>query len=354
MPFCHRTLSAPKPKPYGYPSHPQTLGQHLRKRRLDLDLLQRQVADILGVTENTVHIWETQTHSAGLACWPAILEFLGYDPRPPGRTIGEKLKLHREALGLSAAALAHRWGVDPATVTKYELKEDRLHNHLSIPRIAEFLGYNPLPSPQTSGQYIRHLRYLSGLKQTEFAARLGVSNNTVSEWELEQRLPTMERLASAEKFARNLSDWLYQPCPKPIKAQCPEALRLDRRTEPRSPFPDDLNTLGDHIRKRRLDLGLSQAALARRFGVNRNAITNWENAIQEPDVIRLPSVIEFLGYEPTDVFGELAELIKAKRRSLGLTQEAFGKLVGVSRETVNLWERGKREPTGSPLRLLIC
>lgn len=317
---------------------------------MDLDLLQREVADILGVTENTVHIWETETHSAALASWPAILEFLDYDPRPPGRTIGEKLKLHREALGLSAAALAHQWGVDPATVTKYELKEDRLHNHLSIPRIAEFLGYNPLPPPQTSGQYVRHHRYLAGLKQTEFAARIGVSNNTVSEWELDQRVPTVEHLAIAEEFARNLSEPHHLPCPDHIKTQCAAAIRPDRRTGPQSPYPDELKTLGDHIRNRRLDLNLSQAALAWQFGVNRNAVTSWENGVQKPDLVHMQLVIEFLGYEPSIDVSNPAEAIRARRHLMGLTQKALGDLVGVSRETVNLWERGKRKPTGSALR----
>jgi transcriptional regulator with XRE-family HTH domain len=40
------------------------------------------------------------------------------------------------------------------------------------------------------------------------------------------------------------------------------------------PYPDALVTLGDHIRKRRLDLGLRQRDVAAQFGVNVNTVTN--------------------------------------------------------------------------------
>ena len=37
--------------------------------------------------------------------------------------------------------------------------------------------------------------------------------------------------------------------------------------------------------------------------------------------------------------------IKKTREKMFLTQEEFGKLVGVSFETVNRWENGKHEPS---------
>jgi DNA-binding transcriptional regulator YiaG len=111
--------------------------------------------------------------------------------------------------------------------------------------------------------------------------------------------------------------------------------------------------LGDHIRKRRLDLSISQAALAEQLGVNREAITNWEAGLQEPDLSRMPLVLDFLGQSLILKDRALAEQIRTKRRSLGLTQVEFGRRVGVSQETVLLWELGKREPTGQPRRRLI-
>jgi transcriptional regulator with XRE-family HTH domain len=60
----------------------------------------------------------------------------------------------------------------------------------------------------------------------------------------------------------------------------------------------------------------------------------------------MPKAIEFLGYEPPSEGSQIGDRIRARRRALGLTQAEFGQLVGVSRETVNRWENGKRVPNG--------
>ncbi|MFC1582402.1 multiprotein-bridging factor 1 family protein [Planctomycetota bacterium] len=52
-----------KRHPYGfssyYPSNPKTLGEQIRKKRLDLGLTAKQVADKLKVHERTILNWET-------------------------------------------------------------------------------------------------------------------------------------------------------------------------------------------------------------------------------------------------------------------------------------------------------
>ena len=54
------TLTLPRPKrmPKGYPENPQTFGEYLRKYRMDKGLLIKDLAKIIGVTENTVLNWE--------------------------------------------------------------------------------------------------------------------------------------------------------------------------------------------------------------------------------------------------------------------------------------------------------
>ncbi|MBI1951143.1 MAG: helix-turn-helix transcriptional regulator [Acidobacteria bacterium] len=51
MPFCHVTLRGQKPRPPRYPEVPKTLGDHLRRRRLDLGISQRELAERLGVSK---------------------------------------------------------------------------------------------------------------------------------------------------------------------------------------------------------------------------------------------------------------------------------------------------------------
>jgi DNA-binding XRE family transcriptional regulator len=61
------SLNAPKPPHQkGYPLKIETLGDHLRKRRLDLGLLQKEVGSIIGVDETTIYNWENNRASPSL------------------------------------------------------------------------------------------------------------------------------------------------------------------------------------------------------------------------------------------------------------------------------------------------
>jgi transcriptional regulator with XRE-family HTH domain len=97
-----------------------TIGDHLRKKRLDLGLLQREVALLLRSTECSVYLWETNRTSPTLPFLPKIVEFLGYFPFDPGWTPGERLIWIRRYLGLSQEAMARRLKADPGTLAKWE------------------------------------------------------------------------------------------------------------------------------------------------------------------------------------------------------------------------------------------
>jgi len=51
---------------------------------------------------------------------PDIIRFLGYNPLPEPQSLREKLIYTRKLLGLSQEALAKRLGVDPTTLRRWE------------------------------------------------------------------------------------------------------------------------------------------------------------------------------------------------------------------------------------------
>ena len=59
----------------------------MRKHRLDLQLLQKQVADQIGVDELTVTNWERNATVPAIRHIPAIIRFLGYDPLPSSNSL---------------------------------------------------------------------------------------------------------------------------------------------------------------------------------------------------------------------------------------------------------------------------
>ena len=114
-----------------FPRPPATLGEHLRQRRHVLGLLQREAATQLGIRHHTVTEWERDHKTPEIRFWPAIIAFLGYDPHPEPRTLGERLRARRRALGLSIAEAAQRLGVDEGTFGKWERQNSKpLERHV--------------------------------------------------------------------------------------------------------------------------------------------------------------------------------------------------------------------------------
>jgi transcriptional regulator with XRE-family HTH domain len=138
LPFCHSHLRGPRPFPPPYPQVLTTVGDHLRKRRLDLGLLQRELADRLGVNETTVTNWELNRTTPALRFLPAIIALLGFDPRPVGTTLGEQLVTCRTTRGLSRAAAARSMAIDPATLLRWE-NGQRNPQGVFLARIEAFL-----------------------------------------------------------------------------------------------------------------------------------------------------------------------------------------------------------------------
>ena len=61
--------------------HPRTIGEHMKKRRLELGLEQEQVASLVGVTWLSVSNWERAVYRPSKRPMPKIIAFLGFDPR---------------------------------------------------------------------------------------------------------------------------------------------------------------------------------------------------------------------------------------------------------------------------------
>jgi DNA-binding XRE family transcriptional regulator len=117
-------------------------------------------------------------------------------------------------------------------------------------------------------------------------------------------------------------------------------------------YPKSLITLGDHIRKKRLDLGLWQKQIAEQIGVDEVTLYNWERQRTVPKLPYIPKIIAFLGYVPFPPASSLPEKIKNCRRVLGLTQEKLAKMIGIDKTTLAKCEAGKSQPTEKTLKLI--
>ena len=104
-------------------------------------------------------------------------------------------------------------------------------------------------------------------------------------------------------------------------------------------------TLGDKIRNKRLELGLSQSQVAKIFNTDPDLIYMWEKNIIKPSIKRFPEVITFLGYFPFEIDeSSLGGKIKLYRYMYGLSQEAMAEFLNLNESTIRDYERGIRKP----------
>jgi transcriptional regulator with XRE-family HTH domain len=141
--------------------------------------------------------------------------------------------------------------------------------------------------PKTIGEQLRKRRYDLGIRQSEVAQRLGVSKRTLSLWETDIVYPT----------------WAYQ-------SRLVEYLGCDPFTNPalggpkgnESSYvailaPTGPQTLGQRIRKRRLELRKNRKECAKELGVSVKTLWAWETGRCQPCADHLERGVTFLGID---------------------------------------------------------
>ena len=107
----------------------------------------------------------------------------------------------------------------------------------------------------------------------------------------------------------------------------------------RKDFLFDPRTLGDHVKKRRLELQLTQGQLAKRLGINAATLLNWETGATEPVIALIPRILQFLGYDPFSPPSTLGQRLFAKRRTMGWSIAVAAQHLGIDESTWGQWER---------------
>ncbi len=126
LPFSKQEKTIRKPLGDKYISNPITIGQKLRNRRLELNLLQKDVARIIGVSEDTVTLWENELATPQVKHYPKVIEFLSYYPfQKDLTTLGGKINYYRFVKGLSHKELGKLFNVNGSTLSSWEKHEHK-------------------------------------------------------------------------------------------------------------------------------------------------------------------------------------------------------------------------------------
>ena len=98
----------------------KSLAAYLLLRRRDLRLLQREAAKQLGVCHEAYLKWENGLAEPEIRYYPAIIQFLDYEPWPEPSSLAERLLAERRRRGLTAKRTARHLGIDAGTLSRWE------------------------------------------------------------------------------------------------------------------------------------------------------------------------------------------------------------------------------------------
>ena len=196
-----RTVAAPAEETGGARFSPAGL-KHLRE---GFDLTQQELAQLLEVSPVTVTAWETgksRPRQVNLTQIAAVREKTqaqvdaALKRQPVPDVSAADVKRLRKALDLTQTALAELVGVSAAAVTAWETgkttpsRENRRSlgaltqkPRAEIDATLSRSGVVPAREAVLSAEEVRRIREAAGLSQRDLARKLGVSVNSVSNWE---------------------------------------------------------------------------------------------------------------------------------------------------------------------------
>jgi transcriptional regulator with XRE-family HTH domain len=131
------------------------------------------------------------------------------------------------------------------------------------------------------------------------------------------------------------------------------------------PVSKQPKSIGEHLRKRRFDLGIRQAEAAQRLAVSKRTLSLWECDRVYPTWPQQPAVVTYLGYDPftnpelgrptgnetQDVAFlaptgplSLGQQIRKRGMELKKNRKEYAKELGVSVKTLWGWETSRCQP----------
>jgi transcriptional regulator with XRE-family HTH domain len=260
------------------------LGAHLTAFRQRAGLRRIDLARQIGVSDETVRLWEKGTVRPSRDLLVRLIALLSLevadwsanddDPKTPELpVVARRLRDERRARGMSQATTVRHLDVAQATYASWETGRcsPAEQNHETI---ASFLGISvqevtamcevPFTVDTSTwpplGQILGHRRELLQLRRAELAEQLGVAASTITAWELGSRVPAVDHL-------RRLAAVLDLE-PAVLAASLPQR--------------DDRTPLGELIVSRRRELGIRSADVARRAGTSETVMSRWVNGHHRP------------------------------------------------------------------------
>ncbi len=131
-----------------YPKNPQTLGERIRKARMDKGLYAKELAKLIGIDEDTVINWEKDRNMPQYGDvrnlqdtldlkLPAVLIYRDYPSNPI--TFSQKFRQKRLDLNLSQKEAAKKLGLEVTTIRRLECEKMKKPQKATMGKLKSFL-----------------------------------------------------------------------------------------------------------------------------------------------------------------------------------------------------------------------
>lgn len=101
-----------------------------------------------------------------------------------------------------------------------------------------------------------------------------------------------------------------------------------------------------------MDLRFTQASLAERLGRTTRAVAGWESGLTKPLASSWGVIAEVLGADLLPDGADIGARVRSARWRLGLTQAELAEKVGLDPRTIRNVEQGRYRPSQASLRRL--
>lgn len=270
------------------------LGAHLEASRKHANLRRVDLANQMGVSEETVRLWEkgvVQPSAQRLARLISLVALEAADwplrSGPPAElpALATRLWAERDGRGITQAAAALLLDVPPTTYAGWEtgrtapgdamfgvlaeflgVAHDDVASLCAVPFVVDTTEWPPL------GQLVGARRQTLRLTRNQLAEAVGVAPGSVAAWEVGARVPGAKVLP---RLARALSVEVSA-----LAAALPQGMVT--------------TALGNLIRARQRELGLLSADVARLIGTTESTISRWVHGQSRPSPANLRRLAEAL------------------------------------------------------------
>lgn len=309
------------PKEQSHAPSGQTIAERLKSARKEAGLLQEEVAEGLGISQQAYQVWESGKRNPKKETLQKLADYFNVS----------YAYLAGVENPLESAEILFKNKVKELELTPEQ--EEQFKSSIYNFILQKGNHYNSQEtSPESFAKRLKRLRTEADLTQKQVADIVGTTQQNIAFWETGRQRPKQPSLIKLANYFNVSIDYLLVG-----KAQAEEKLSV---------FPERLKQL-------RVEAKLTQQQMAEAFNIKQPTYAQWETGRTKPKGETLEKFADFFNVSTDYLLGKtqpkkelsvFPERLRQLRAESNLTQRELARSLDISQQSINSWENGERKP----------